>query len=307
MTDDNLTAILEEENIAPNAKVSEMCALISSRHLGRVQAFLYYGSSLRDMNSGGKMLDFYVVVDSYRKTHKNPVRALLNTAIPPAVYYIEIEHEDGSLSSCKYSIISLKAFERRCGASALLSTVWGRFSQPSILLHPVNDAVKTRIMHARAKAVRHLAHETAPLFSGRISPVNFWARALRESYRTELRPEASETRSVEIVERYKARYTALSNELFGAETDEAQAHEFAPSRNGAVRFRWLLRRIIGKPMTAVRVLNNAATFDGGLDYVLRKLKNHSGVTIEVTKSQRKHPILWSPILGWKLWRKGAFR
>ena len=60
-------------------------------------------------------------------------------------------------------------------------------------------------------------------------------------------------------------------------------------------------------MTAVRVINNAATFDGGLEYVLRKLHNHSGVTIDLTPAQRKHPVLWSPVLGWKLWRKGAFR
>ena len=307
MTAGSLNAILAAENIAPNSKVSEMCALISARHPGRVQAFLYYGSSLRDMNAGGKMLDFYVVVDSYCKTHKNPIRAMLNAAIPPAVYYVEIRHEDGSLSSCKYSIISLKSFERRCGATALLSTVWGRFSQPSILLHPANEGVKSRIMDARAKAVRHLANETAPLLEGRVSPVNFWARALRESYRTELRPEASQARSVEIVERYKDRYTALSEDLFGGQDGEGGGHIFAPAPSALVKIRWFLRRLIGKPMTAVRVLNNAATFEGGLDYVLRKLKNHSGVTIEVTKSQRKHPILWSPVLGWKLWRKGAFR
>jgi len=60
-------------------------------------------------------------------------------------------------------------------------------------------------------------------------------------------------------------------------------------------------------MTAIRLVNNGATFDGGLDYVLRKLKNHSGVTLDPTPAQRKHPILWSPVLGWKLWRKGAFK
>lgn len=299
--------ILESENIAPNDKVSAMCELISSRHAGRVQGFLYYGSSLRDMNAGGKMLDFYVIVDSYSKTHKNPVRALLNAAIPPAVYYVELEHEDQTTSRCKYSLISIKAFERRCGSSALLSTVWGRFSQPSILLHPISDNVKLRIMAARCKAVEHLARETKPLVNGALSPVEFWARGLRESYRTELRPEASEARSIEIVQRYAERYMALSVSLFGQASPQDATHNFPAAPNNLVKLRWFLRRAIGKPMTAIRVLNSAATFDGGLDYVLHKLKNHSGVTIDVTPGQRKHPILWSPVLGWKLWRKGAFR
>lgn len=303
---DPIIDILEAENISPNAKVTQMCETISARHPQRVLGFLYYGSSLRQMNEGGKMLDFYVIVDSYKKTHRNPIRAALNAAIPPAVYYVEIIHEDETLSTCKYSIISIKAFERRCGASALLSTVWGRFSQPSILLFPRDEAVKLRIMHARATAVRQLAAETSPLIRGTVSPVNFWARGLRESYRTELRPEASESRSIEIVERYKERYTALSAALFGP-TNSNGDHSFISSPKRAVKCRWLLRRLIGKPMTAIRVLNNAATFEGGLDYVLRKLHNHSGVTIDVTSSQRKHPVLWSPILGWKLWRKGAFR
>lgn len=304
---DLIIDILEQENIAPNAKVSKMCETIMARHKERVLGFLYYGSSLRQMNEGGKMLDFYVLVDSYRKTHKNPIRAALNSAIPPAVYYVEITHEDGSISTCKYSIISLPAFERRCGSSALLSTVWGRFSQPSILLFPKNEAIKTRIMRARAKAVRHLAQETAPLLAGPISPLAFWARGLRESYRTELRPEASEVRSIEIVARYEERYTALMAAIFGNPSDTGHYNASSPLNPAAVKFRWFARRLIGKPMTAVRVLNNAATFDGGLEYVLRKLHNHSGVTLEVTPSQRRHPVLWSPVLGCKLWRKGAFR
>ena len=304
---DPVIDILEAENIPPNAKVTQMCSTISSRHPDRVLGFLYYGSSLRQMNEGGKMLDFYVVVDSYRKTHKNPIRSALNAAIPPAVYYIELQHEDGTLSTCKYSIISIKGFERRCGPSALLSTVWGRFSQPSILLFPKDDGVKHRIMTARAAAVRHLASETRPLLGESSSALNFWARALRESYRTELRPEASESRSLEIVAKYEERYSALSKAIFGSADKEGQFDLTASNGSSGVKFRWFLRRLIGKPMTAIRVLNSAATFDGGLDYVLRKLHNHSGVTIDVTPSQRRHPVLWSPVLGWKLWRKGAFR
>ncbi|MEL7130184.1 MAG: hypothetical protein AAGK23_11615, partial [Pseudomonadota bacterium] len=73
------------------------------------------------------------------------------------------------------------------------------------------------------------------------------------------------------------------------------------------RFKWATRRWVGKPATALRVLKGAFTFDGGLDYVLHKLKSHSGASIEVSDHQRRHPLLWSPVLAWKLWRRGAFR
>lgn len=304
----NIIKILNGEQIEPSAKAQAMCDKIKQRHEGRVLAFVYYGSSLRAMNDPGKMLDFYVLVDSYKKTHRSLARRVLNFLIPPAVYYLENENEDGSVSNCKYSIISLAAFEKKASNKSLLSMVWGRFSQPCILLFPKNKDIAKRVQTARVAAIRHMANQTAPLIEGKPSATQFWARGFMESYRTELRPESSSARSEEIVNRYLERYEAISKELFSGDSD---GKLIMPSTSSFARFRcktkWLWRRIVGKPATAIRVLNSAFTFDGGLDYVLHKLKSHSGATITVTESQRRHPILWSPVLGWKLFRRGAFK
>lgn len=306
---DPVIEILLKENLPPNPRVEAVCNVISDRHPGRVQAFLYYGSSLRDMDNPEKMLDFYVLIDSYKKTHKNIIRAALNALIPPAVYYYEMTDADGVLSTCKYSILSLKAFEKKCTNKALLSQIWGRFSQPSALMFPINQSVKDKVMKSRADAVRHMANVTAPLIEEPVTSTQFWAKGYRESYRTELRPEASKARSEEIVDRYKERYANLLTALYGPPNDDGlyMLPNTSNLERTASKRRWFTRRLVGKPMTAIRVLNSAATFDGGLNYVLRKLENHSGVTLEPTATQRKHPVLWSPVLGWKLWRKGAFR
>ncbi len=297
--------ILAEENVAPNARVTSVCEAIAARHPGRVQAFMYYGSSLRDLDDAEKMLDFYVVVDSYRKTHKNPIRALLNRLIPPAVYYYEQEDENGILSTCKYSIISIAEFEKRCSAQALLSMVWGRFCQPSVMLFPKDSLTAERLMASRETAVKHMAAQIAPLIDAPVTSTQFWAKGFYESYRTELRPESSEGRAAEIVARYGERYERLMTVLYDKpDTDGFYILPASPS--SPTKTKWFLRRLFGKPMTAIRVINSAATFEGGLDYVLRKLKNHSGVTIEPTPFQRKHPVICAPVLGWKLWRKGAF-
>ncbi len=312
----NTTAIikiLETEQLKPTPNVTAMCDKIKARHIGRVQAFLYYGSSLRAMNDPDKMLDFYVLVDSYRKTHKNPLRAFLNWEIPPAVYYLENQNEDGTLSTCKYSIISLSAFERKCTGRAFLSMVWGRFSQPCVLLFAKDKATHTRIQKARADAISHIAHQTSPLFKRPITATKFWARGFLESYKTELRPESSDTRSEEIVTRYQDRYDALMTILYGAPDKDGQ---YTLNSSGLTRlalsraickWTWYWRRVLGKIQAAIRILNTASTFDGGLDYALHKLKSHSGVTIEVTQSQRRHPVLWSPVLAYKLYKRGAFR
>ncbi|MGB6228952.1 MAG: hypothetical protein WBF53_02350 [Litorimonas sp.] len=299
---DPLHALIEAERLDPPARVHGVMDAIRNRHPGRVLGFVYYGSSLRDLDDAEKMLDFYVLVDSYVATHGRGWRALTNRLIPPAVYYLE-RSEDGVLSTCKYSIISLKEFERRC-SDGFLSQVWGRFSQPCALLGTADAEIDQRIVAARTAAIRKLAGETAPLFDAPATSPEFWGRAFFESYRTELRPESDDGRAREIVARYETRYDAVSEALFGPATDGRFAvQDF--SGNGS-RFRWFLRRLFGRPVAALRVLNSAATFDGGLDYVLRKVERHSGVSLDVTQAQRRHPVLWSPVLGWKLWRRGAF-
>jgi hypothetical protein len=302
---ESIADILSEENVTPNARVTSVCEAIAARHPGRVQAFMYYGSSLRDLDDAEKMLDFYVIVDSYRKTHKNPIRAGLNRLIPPAVYYYEQEDENGVLSTCKYSIISINEFEKRCSAGALLSMVWGRFCQPSVMLFPKSELIAERLMASRETAVKYMASQIAPLIKAPVTSTQFWAKGFYESYRTELRPESSEGRAAEIVARYGERYARLTTALYG--TPDKDGFYIMPNLpEGPTKTKWFLRRLVGKPMTAIRVINSAATFEGGLDYVLRKLKNHSGVTIDPTPFQRKHPVICSPILGWRLWRKGAF-
>lgn len=300
---DPLLDLIKAERLDPPERVHSVMDAIRRRHAGRVLGFVYYGSSLRDLDDPEKMLDFYVLVDSYRQTHGLGWRALTNRLIPPAVYYMEREQK-GVRSTCKYSIITLKEFERRCSRS-FLSQVWGRFSQPCALLGASNTDLETRIISARAEAVRKLARETAPLFRAPATATDFWGRAFYESYRTELRPESNDGRAKEIVARYEERYDAISQALFGPSSDGRFPVQNYPGDGSS--FRWFLRRLIGRPIAALRVLNSAATFDGGIDYVLRKVERHSGVTIEVTQAQRQHPVLWSPVLGWKLWRRGAFR
>ena len=284
---DPIVDMLDGERVDIPTRAEPVLAAIRERHGDRVQALLYYGSSGRESDDATKMLDFYVLVDSYRATHGPGLRAVMNRLLPPAVYYLEVGE-----ATCKYSILSLAEFEKRCGPQALLSQVWGRFSQPTGVI--AEGAVRQRVQSARATAIRHLAAETKPLFDTLPDAIGFWARAYHESYRTELRPEAPLERSREIVERFADRYGRLFDLVGDVE-----------GRAGA-KARWFWRRVWGKPMTAMRVLNSAATFDGGLDYVLRKVENHSGVRIEPTASQRRHPVLWSPVLAWKLWRRGAF-
>lgn len=298
--------IIKTETLDPPARVTEVMDIIRNRHAGRVQAMVYYGSSLRELDNSEKMLDFYVLVDSYRKTHGSGPRALINRFIPPAVYYVEHTSDDGTVSTCKYSILSLSEFEKRCSPRAFLSQVWGRFSQPCAVLWAKDDSVMDRVWAARVIAVETMAGATAPLMDGQASASELWGRGFYESYRTELRPESSTGRSVEIVARFEDRYAAITTGLYGAPNADGQFTLPMRGKSRAAR-NWMFRRILGKPAAALRVLLGAATFDGGIDYIARKIENHSGVKLNPTPAQRKHPVLHSPALFWKIWREGALK
>jgi len=93
----------------------------------------------------------------------------------------------------------------------------------------------------------------------------------------------------------------------GATETHITLPDVGPLRRNLCRLRWFVRRIVGKPMGAFRVLKAFFTFDAGLDYVLEKIKSHSGAEIEVSDHARKYPLLHAPVLAWRLFRKGAFR
>lgn len=254
------------------------------------------------------MLDMYVIIDAYRKVHKNPLQALRNALIPPAVYYYEHTHENGHVSRCKYGLITLSAFERGCTNRAFLSTIWGRFCQPAVQIFCTDPSVHTRLTRARARAITHMSAQIAPLCPSPVNAVQFWTRGLKESYRTEFRPESAQQRSEDIVINFASHYQALMDILYGPDKDGLYTlPAYSRYQKWQTRRRWFLRRLIGKPIAAIRILINATSFDGGLVYLLRKIENHSGVKYTPTEGQIRHPILWSPVIAWKLWRQGAFR
>lgn len=303
----SVRAIIEAEQTAPSPRVSAMCDAIRARHGNAIKAFLLYGSGLRDADDPEKLLDFYVLTDTYTAIHGWGAKAVGAFLAPPSVHYIEIIGPGATPIRSKYSIISLSAFHRRASGRAFEAMLWARFAQPTIIITDDPD-IRDDILTTLSRAVSHFANETLPLLRRGSTSRDLWVRALVESYRSELRAENPQTRSAELVDRYRDRYEALTAALYDqADTSPVRLTAASWSARQTCRLRWAARRAIGKPMTAIRVLKAVFTFDGGLDYALHKLQSHSGVTIEVTNAQRRHPIYFSPLLAWKLYRKGAFR
>jgi hypothetical protein len=278
-----------------------MAQEVRGRYPEAALAVLFYGSCLRKPESllADSLLDFYLLVDDYNHAYGGGLTALANSILPPNVFYLEARH-GGVTLRCKYAVISLAQFEAGMACATDNVSLWARFSQQSRLAWSRDPQTTQAIAAACAQATLTMLGNTLPLVDRSASAEAIWQRAFEETYRAELRSEGAE-RAAELVaadaERYR-RVTALARPAMG---------EGAAADAVACAAAWRRRRRTSKLLNLARLVKATFTFDGALDYVLWKVKRHSGVVLPVTDWQRRHPLLSAPLLAWRLYRRGAFR
>jgi hypothetical protein len=263
---------------------------------------LFYGSCLRHGDDVDGVVDLYLLADSYDQIHRGPLMRALNRFLPPNVYYIETPFENRTVRA-KYALLTLSQFERLVARGTLQSYFWARFAQPTIVLWARSPAVQERITRALVTAVATTAEETLPLLAPDAGPKSLWARAFYEAYRTELRAEPAE-RGVALYEAFADRYDAITPIVCGPET--ASRGEASETRQRA-EWKWWRRRVLGKTLSVLRLIKSAFTFEDGATYLTWKIKRHTGVSFELTPWQKRHPILASGTLFWRIYRAGGFR
>ena len=295
-----LTALIAQELAQPvSAAVRTMAEAIRARHAPAALGVLFYGSCLRKPENllTDSLLDFYLLVDDYKQAYRGSLMAIANQILPPNVFYLEAQYEGATLR-CKYAVISLAQFQSGVSADTDNVSLWARFSQQSRLVWSRDTAMLHPIATACAEAVLTMLGNALPLVGKEATAEPAWQRAFEETYRAELRSEGL-SRAAELVgadlERYRRTY-ALVRTLIG---DPANAEACAAA--------WRRRRRTSKLLNIARLVKATFTFDGALDYVLWKVKRHSGVVLPVTDWQRRHPLLSAPVLAWRLYRRGAFR
>ncbi len=308
-TDDPLAALRREELALPvAAPIAAITEAARRRHGEAVAAVLFYGSCLRLGDDDGKIVDLYVLVDGYATAYGAGLRATLNWLLPPNVFYLETPFE-GRTVRAKYAVVSLDDFAKGASGGWFHPYLWARFAQPCRLSYCRDEAVREAMIVALSRSVMKCAREGLALIGGeRFSPRDLWVALFRNTYRTELRAEPPE-RAGEIYDANAAHYEKLSAAALaglGAVAEEGgrwRRARPAPAPAG----KWLARRVLGKLLSVARLVKAAFTFQDGARYLLWKIERHSGVSITLTPWQRRHPILASTVLFWRLYRKGAFR
>ena len=299
--------VREELGVAPHWAASTLAEAIRERHGDAIAAVLFYGSCLRKDTHEG-VLDFYVLVDSYWDLERSRFSSAANALLPPNVYYLEADSPQGVLRT-KYAVISCRDFEFCASPSCTHPYIWARFAQPARCVYARDDETKDHVVRCVAQAVRTLVRRLGvflPARAGeqRYSMAALWQEAFRRTYGAELRSE-SEATVRGLYEAQRERYDragalalmSLAEEGFLTHVELLgnSAHlQMPPSRLRGERLRWRALWPVAKGLAVLRLFKTAATFGDWLPYALWKLERHTGVHIEPTERQRRHPL----IFGW---------
>lgn len=288
------TLVAEELALPVDPRAAAMAAAIAAQYPGAARAVLFYGSCLREQNLDGLMLDFYLIVSSYREAYGRGWYAFANNLIPPNVF--PFEHEG---LAAKYAVLSEADFHRENGPEAGTVSVWARFAQPSRLVWAKDEAAREKALAAVGRAAPTLFGFALPMVEAadQGGPLAVWRRGFQLTYDSELRAERT-GRSVSIVDTEPERYRR-----FG----EAALPLAQPLTPDKARKRWRRFRRKGKAMSVIRLAKATTTFAGGVDYLAWKINRHSGAGIVVKPWQRRWPILGALTLLPRLLRRGAIR
>ena len=289
---------LEQRVTAMLARPVLPAVAAEARRLGEeagALAVLFYGSNLRARSLDG-VLDFYVLLPG------RPEKGLW-----PRVAYHEWD-ADGARMRAKIATVTLAKFAEAAAGRTLDTTVWARFVQPSALVWQRDEASAANVAQAIADAARTAARLAVALGPAEGHADDYWRALFRATYRAELRVEPP-GRENAILDASPEHFGGLLRAALGsagiafAENRATLAPRMpAAERRQTLRW-WRLRRGLGKPLNAARLLRAAGTFDGAARYAAWKIERHTGVTIEVTPWRERHPVLAAPGVLIRVWRQ----
>src|SRR4051794_29316780 len=177
-----------------------MAEAIAAHYPAAARALLFYGSCLRERRLDGLMLDFYLIVSSYRAAYGRSWLAAANRLIPPNVF--PFEHEG---LAAKYAVLSEADFARECRPEAASVSVWARFAQPSRLVWAADAAARGLAVATVAEAPVTLFQMTVPVLEGELPTDRIWEVGFGLTYGAELRAERKD-KGISLFAADEARY-----------------------------------------------------------------------------------------------------
>jgi hypothetical protein len=256
-------------------------------------------------------LRFYAAMKAAGFLRRSPAfLRLLDPVLPPT--QVRLAGEDWLV---KASVLSLHALLLSTSIRRRDQFVAGRlFQNVSLVFGRDGDAVN-RIEQAIASARRITLDWVAPDLPASFDAGGYVRQLFRTSFRFEVRPE-TRGRADALFEAQAERLIPIFTAVLAALCEDGRLQTDGSGRFSLVAaispVGRLQRRLFmewSKARATARWPKHALTFDGWLDYVIRKAERHSGETIELTRLERRLPFifLWPRALRFLLRQRGKGR
>jgi hypothetical protein len=249
--------------------------------------------------------DLFVVVEDYKRFYRDlgsrlpaarsaGVMSVLNKVLAPNVIYLR---NPGDLrAGAKCFVIDREGFEKSLSRGARDHFCRGRLIQRVQVVQARSEEAREAIENALESA-RRVALEWVPLYLPRtFGPLDFCRRMLEVSYRGEIRPE-SRSRVQEVFEAQKTYFLLMFGRLLegavAAGQLERAGNEYRlPHKPGvSARAWWRFFFFRSKVRATLRWFKYMLTFEDWLDYIARKAERRTGVHLELSKAERRFPVL----------------
>ena len=274
---------------------------------GSVRAIVLYGSHLSRANPDpNSAIDLVVIVNSYggfyrALAHAGELRRwtwlmrLFSHVLPPNVTAFGPEHLRPSLAKCL--VLSLPHFKRAMGDRPRDHFVLCRMVQWVEVIYAASPGDRLLVDEALAQARLRTVEWVMPYLSGPVDSLSFAGTMLEVSYRGEVRPEKRDRARVLVDAQAAFLRTAYQEVLEvaadgGLMVESPEGYRVPGPVSPALVRRWRRRFRMSRLRVSARWAKHIITFDNWLPYLVRKAERHSGVPIELTRLERKWPLLF---------------
>lgn len=254
--------------------------------------------------------DAFVIVEDYRGfyealsraglTGKSPgLMSLVSRWLPPTQFSLRFEDLGIHVKS---AVLRTDTWRRETSRHRSDHFCIGRLFQPTRLLHARDEAARQGMLNGLIEAHRATWAWSRPWLPEPLDADAYGRSALRTSMRWEVRPEPS-GRADALWEAQRSLQLPVFEVLLAELADRG---ELVPSRGAASG--WALTRPVGAwerlclelyfrrsiVRATSRWLKHTVTFEGWLEYILRKASRHTGEPVELTPRERRWPavFLW---------------
>jgi hypothetical protein len=274
---------------------------------GDLVAVIFFGSRLVGTSPDeGSAADLVVVVENYLRFYESigsrlpaarhsGIMASLNRALPPNIIYLN--DPGGMRAGSKCFVVSDHDLELGLSADAKDHFFRGRLAQRVHIVYARSDRDRA-VIEQRIDAARRLAVEWVPLYmtDESFGVLDFCRGMLEVSYAAEIRPEAR-TRVTEVFRAQASFFRLVYGRVLqdavreGRLVADGDRFRLAKKPSWRERRRWARFFRRSQARATLRWFKYMLTFDDWLDYIVQKVERRSGVRIELSKSERRFPVI----------------